>query len=393
MLPQVSSINNQFGQAVQYLICTRPKVVWDDMEGYRFPVTFHTKLMLSWAPLIRELDLLVSQISPAGLPAFVALSQLTSLKLRGWLWTGCAYTPIDPLLQQCSHLQTLSSDNGLVPTVYPPSLQRLKLIMPRYQPDNPHCLTSAAVADNLVLQISQASRLQYLTLDLGKWGVLPSVQQLPRLQRLNVSFSLAENKYMDLSWLRAQPCQELWVHVGISFGHSRTRADVIAQLQQVEMQHCHLEFGQKILMLRQAAWQHVRAAGRMLVTVDSLNSPLLHLPSGPELHIKLGCAGVSEHTDISWQALLRAGSCVVIEKGAEHTLKLCSPGGISTAQLFQQPWQLTILSVSLLQGLPLSLPCEPGTYFWQNQAATAAGWKQPGVWNEGFSLTPARYTI
>ena len=275
MLPQVSSISKQFGQAVQCLICTRPKIVWDPWEKYYTPVTFDTKLMFSWAPLIRELDLDVSRSSPAGLPAFAALSQLTCLRLRGRLQTGCAYYPIDPLLQQCSHLQTLSCDSGLVPTVYPPSLQRLKLSLSHTKPAGSHSLASAAAADSLVLRMSQASHLQHLTLDLSEWGVLPSRQQLPKLQCLTVTLHLTEqNKYLDLSWLRAQPCQELWVNAAIVFlpSNSKTRADVVEQLQQVEMQHCHLDFGQELLTRCQAAWQHVRAAERMAVTIGSFNA-------------------------------------------------------------------------------------------------------------------------
>lgn len=128
-----------------------------------------------------------------------------------------------------------------------------------------------------------------------------------------------------------------------------------------------------------AGWSTLRAAQRVTLTFEGQVQPSEILPSGPDLHISIR-EQTCETTQISWQALLVASTCMMIEQPAKHTLELCSSGawGISRFLHLEQPWQLTICPrSSLLRGVPRTLPSAPGTYFWQNEAAAAAGWQQP----------------
>lgn len=307
----MSTINRQFSQAVQRLIQICPSLYIHGGESSR-PVNCHSNLMLSWAPTITELHLAteIHALSPIGLPAFAAASQLTDLKL--WVAKPFAYNYADALLQRCTCLLSLSCYMYLEPTVFPASLQRLEIYMP-YSGSlgNFHMLATSAASDAFILLLAQAPHLQHLTLQLRDWGVLPSLKQLPILQHLTVSFSLEKRETgMDLSWLKAQPCRELWVHVYIgSVPVRQLEVEVADQLLQVPMHKCRLTRGGWIVPPQQEYWQHVSASQRMILYIDGCMDPLLHvLPSGPELHIKL-----KHNMVVSWHALVKAGNCVVIE--------------------------------------------------------------------------------
>ena len=103
--------------------------------------------------------------------------------------------------------------------------------------------------------------------------------------------------------------------------------------------------------------------------------PHIILPWGPELHLKLQNPARAR-TTISWKALLQASRCVVIDKDARHELRLCQPWSALEALQMGTPWKRTISSSQSLHDLLPSLPCRPGSYFWQNKAQLQ--WTQAG---------------
>ena len=116
----------------------------------------------------------------------------------------------------------------------------------------------------------------------------------------------------------------------------------------------------------------------MVLIIEAYPLPLENLPCAPELRIMLQHGIYKDcKTCISWQALLLAGSHVMIEKDVEHTLQLSAPWEVSWAGQWDKPWQLTICTASL--------PSRPGIYFRQNQAAVSAGWLQRDGWVQGLS--------
>ena len=336
---------------------------------------------MSWAPHIKSLR--VNTSASRGLLEFAALAQLQVLKLAVWNIVNCARG--DALLRECQQLQELSYEGYLLPTAYPPSLQKLTLDLSRHSENYEQYASEdpGHLSDGIMLRLASLPDLQHLTLLLGyRTDLLPSVaaQRLPTLHCLRVQFDLMQSKHygLDIRWLAAQPCKELWVHVS---GHESAHAHMAAILhsfRQMRMQHFHLAVFSSSRMMY---WSIVRAAQRVTLTLEGLAQPSI-LPSAPELHIII-TERVIYDTLFSLQALLVAGSCVMIEKPAKHHVELCSSGAwdISRAQRMDKPWQLTISTASSLRGFPPALPSKPGTYFWQNLAAVAADWQQPDAWD------------
>ena len=376
LLLQLSIVSHSFRQAVQNIIRTHSGLLVGPDAEYTSPVTFDSRLMLSWAPFITGLGVYMSAVATAGLPDFAALAQLTHLQLIGW--DVAAYAHADLMLQKCTHLRMLSCTGWLVPTIFPPSLLGLQLVLSHKHEPSPW-LASNQAALGFILRLARLPQLQHLTLIVNLGATLPSFgsQQLPALQRPTSGYDLAGGSLMDLNGLVAQPCSGARVRVesGICMVHQQ----IIAQaLQLMRMQHVHLEVQTSFSPNQQHLWQSVRAVHRMTLTIGGLDTPLQLLPFGPELHIRLEARSTAE-ARISWQALLKAGTRVMIQKYDWHQLQIIHID-IPMAQQLGTPWQLTISDESSLSGLPPSLPSKRGTYFWQNRAATSAGWEQPDGW-------------
>ena len=338
--------------------------------------------MLSWAPCATSL--VVDLHATIGLHEFAALSQLRCLEIAAW--DKVDSTHVDAVLHKCDHLLQLSYTGWVIPTVFPASLQSLQLDMDRmggFYPWYPH---ASPAPESARLPLTKLPVLQHLTLILGNQVLLPSVRarHLPDcLQRLTVHISLGDpfRTLLNLGTLAAQPCKELWVHVSI--GPSRGSPDVaclVRGLKGLRMDCLHLKILGEMGSLTDYDWRSVKAH-RVVITLERHAQPCKYPPSGAELHIKLQ-RRFDHNTQISWQALLGAGHCVVIEKEACHGLQLCSSNAwdISRAQRLKTPWQLSISSASLLHGFPPSQSSKQGAFFWQNEAAAVAGWQQADEW-------------
>lgn len=154
-------------------------------------------------------------------------------------------------------------------------------------------------------------------------------------------------------------------------------------LQQLHLHQLYLEVLPECV--RKMNWQQLSAVQRVGLTVEGPGPKKLvleDLPSGPELYIKLHYLSCKD-AYISWEALLKAGAKVMIHIDKESALHLTPPGDIHKIQALSMPWQLSISYTEDLYGLPPSLACQPGTYFWQNKAAASAGWVQPEQWDDG----------
>ena len=378
LLLQLSIVSRRFGQAVLDIVRTQPAL----LIGWR---PLNSRLILGWAPFITKLMLDINT-DIADLLGFLALSPLTCLELRAGSGDGVYCANADFLPEECKHLQELNCTGGVVPNLFPRSLQRLQLHLDHAYDDSEDGWSLPGTASfGLILRLKRLPFLQYLTLNVNIYGQLPheDAPQLPMLQRLTVGLSLnMRESDLDFRWVKAQPCQELWVYVDIGY-RLEGWPKVADQLQQLNLHRLYLDVRPRCV--HQLDWQQLSAVQRGGLTIKNPR-PILqleHLPSFTELHIKVQLYGASNKTYISWEALLRVGGRVMIEKERWCVLHLTSAENIYRVKSLSTPWQLTVSCDTRLHGLPPSMTCKSGTYFWQNQAAVSAGWEQPDEWDQG----------
>ena len=330
-------------------------------------------LMLGWAPGVRCIGAWQSTLcSPKFAEFTAAATQLTTLYLTGSDIMSSARA--DKVLQGCHSLQQLVCRWRCVPTWYPQSIQDLSLEL------DPMCQALSELpnaghfVDALVLRLARLQYLRRLTLHLGDTALLPTAARVPELQRLSVSFSVAKRREPDLSWLQAQPHQELCVHVSIEGNVAMQRA-ASQQLQGMQLHDLGLAFLGPCKVSYQRIWQPV-TAGKVSLFLDRLETPIELVPAGQHLRIHAKSED-DEVMTLAWQ-MLTAASCVSIYAGECHEVRIRCPGKVQDALMLDKPWQLLIQGATAHPSeLPRSLSCTKGLYGWQNQAAAAAGWDLP----------------
>ena len=125
ILLQVSTVCHKFAQAVTQL---QPSLyLWSGLDSDA-TLNFSSKLMLAWAPSVREMRLCLSSGPITGLASFAAkATQLALLSLAGDDLLACAQA--GDLLQTCVGLKTKVCSDLIVPTVYPLCLQELDIAL------------------------------------------------------------------------------------------------------------------------------------------------------------------------------------------------------------------------------------------------------------------------
>ena len=374
---QLGTVSRKFAIAGSAVVQLQPSMkFWG-------PFNFGTALMLGLAPSLRRLEIGRRAIGSPGLAkAAAAATQLTALTLAGDDTTACTHA--DMVLQECHALQVLKFRGVRAPSVFPKGIQELKLGL------NDSSNVSSALGrskfaggftDVLMLRLASLQHLRHLKLWLGDTGTLPTSGQVCALQRLTVSFDVAQRRDMDLSWLQAQSHQELCMHVS-TFANAAVQQEVSEQLQVMQLHDLRLSFWRDMEPEYQHIWEPITVTGRVTLNLHSLRCYIRHIPTGPDLYIH---AYVESHEalHVAWQPLA-AASRILIQAGGANEIRLVRPWEAEDVLGLTRAWQLTLrgVLVSSRHGLPPSqLPpsddCEGGLYSWQNQAATSAGWALP----------------
>ena len=334
--------------------------------------------MLGWAPDIKTLSIGRTTLASPGLAAFAAAAtQLTALALDGNDFAAC--TRADLMLQECHALQVLKCTCLCVPTVYPEGIQTLCLDLHKASSIGLCMSQAGGLTDALMLRLASLRHLSDLTLHLGDTATLPTSGHVCALQRLTVSLDVAERREVDLSWLQAQPHQELRVHVSMAANADVQRA-VSEQLQGMQLHDLGLAFWGPMELEYQQIWKPITVTGRVKLTLHRLGCYIQHVPTGPDLYIHADVER-DEGLHVAWQPVA-AAERVTIHAGDHNEIWLVRPGNAQDAFELDRPWQLTLYGPLAHPQLPPSqLPpsddCEEGLYSWQNQAATSAGWILP----------------
>ena len=183
-----------------------------------------TPLLLSLAPKITRVSFTDAGLTAPGLVLFLraatALTFVQSTTLK-----PLSAARLDFMLGSCTHITDMCVAGQSMPSHFPPSLQRLKVVAIRVD-YLPHDWVAV-----LVYHLARIQHLRRLELTLDQVPVLLDCDmQLPHLEQLHISLVLLPGKTYGLDWAKHQPCAELTVEVDMQSLDARDSLSITAAL-------------------------------------------------------------------------------------------------------------------------------------------------------------------
>ena len=245
------------------------------------PSGLFSHLVMSWAHNVHTLAMDSRILAVSGHADFLArASRLHTVIVR--CRNASASAELDSLLSTCPDLGRMECCGHYMPRTFPPALQTLRVDARSWRSDQQ--------ARELIARLDRcAVQLQFLHIRLDSSLVLASPIVLPMLQELRISFVVQPQRPPDLSWLRAQPCMRLGIRVDMPPCSTAHQAQIVRQIQQLQVDHLFLEFLTPFSPAMQAIWQPLTTCQQIFITIrdpDSSRLELEALPSCQRLEIQ-----------------------------------------------------------------------------------------------------------
>ena len=344
-------------------------------------IRLDSALLLGWAPGISYFSLVARSYNLPGLVKFVQVASSQNQSDSFFLSMHCddslQAAQAGSLLSACSGQVSMQLRGSHIPDSFPMQLVALEM---SFSPQSNQPLSCNAL-EVFISRLACLRALRSLKFAcLGPRIRLVSPLNLPELE-VSLSFCLATDSVLDLSWLRHQPCSRLSVDIRITTGLPSLHQRVTEQLLPLRLHSLCLQWQVPFLTHLQRMWHRISPCQALELLVGFPAPALQFLPRSVKTSISEGCRfGGAAEADLllGWAAVSsHAGSFSLFTEYASRVCILDAPStGCSNPTGIEGPWQLKIRTSSLttsvlgLQGLQ----ARGRVRYLQNDAATAAGW-------------------
>ena len=227
VIAQVSSTCKKLAAAAAELLLL-PSVPGISLAYSPVPPRLLSHLLLRWAPRPRGLELDSNFLFQPGYEAFVASAgRLQEVHVLRSAWSSnmaCVLSTMPSVVRIVCHDPYTYG----MPASFPPALRELYV-------DFSFCPHGHQSAQRLITSLGACRvHLRTLELILGSRPLMAGTTVLPKLQKLSISFTVQATS-ADLTWLRTQPCEELYLTVTIRSQDHLQQAQAVQQIQHLQV--------------------------------------------------------------------------------------------------------------------------------------------------------------
>lgn len=344
-------------------------------ESSALPTRMDTALLLDWAAACTDLCLSNDACKLPGLQSFAGQASLTELRIS--CEDMLAVAKADAVLAVAQQLEVLDCRGWYNPSSLPNrSLTELHVDLSSWVYNSGQTQAPGEHLPALLYRLAHLQGLQNLYLGLGNCFVLPQPERPLKLTYLDISFDLQHDLQLgarlDLSWLKAQPAEQLSLYVSIYTGSTAAHSSLAERLQQLDVHELTLRYYCAVPADAQEQWTQVVVQEECTIVLCEPEMCLAATPQCPVRVLRHGRNGVMS---VDWEAALC--SCEgMVSLEPKHGHAFIIVGQTNKLPDLEEPWQLTVLQPDLVAGLPDSKShCySDGSLSYQNQAANDIGW-------------------
>ena len=284
----------------------------------------------------------------------------------------------DAVLSAVKGLEKLHCQGWYNAASFPSSLVELHIDISGWVDAMRHVSAPGEHVAALLYRLAPLQSLRTLYLELGSCLILPKPERPLQLTHLSISldlqYELQNESSLDLSWLKAQPLEELTLSISIYTGSTAMHTLLVDHLQELNIDFLWLSYHTAMSAAAQQQWARVAVLDECHIGLCVPDMRLVATPKCFIREIRLG-QGAGLSVSIDWAVLCNVGG--IVRLGCHEDQQICILGQPDDLSGTSKPWQLKVCQPAQVSGLPdvrSRWDDELEELVYQNDAADEADW-------------------